>query len=36
MVEKLLYSKNNPTEEDAEKSKKLSDNIEKGLKGEGI
>ena len=36
MVERLLYSRHNPTEADAEKSKKLSNDVAEGLKGEGI
>ena len=36
MVEKLLYSRYKPTEEDADKSKQLSNDVEEGLKGEGI
>jgi hypothetical protein len=36
IVERLLYSRYRPTEEDAGKSKQLSDTIEEGLKGEGV
>ena len=36
MVERLLYSRYKPTDEDAEKSKQLTTDVEEGLKGEGI
>jgi hypothetical protein len=36
MVERLLYSRYQPTEEDAEKSRQLSHDVEEGLKGESI
>jgi len=36
MVERLLYSRYRPTEKDAEKSQRLSHNIEEGLKGESV
>ena len=34
MVERLLYSRHEPSEEDAERTRSLSENIEKGLGGE--
>jgi len=36
MVERLLYSQYRPTEDDAGKSKQLSNTIEEELKGEGV
>jgi hypothetical protein len=36
MVERLLYSRYQPTDEDAGKSRKLSRDIEEELKGEGV
>jgi len=36
MVERLLYSQYQPTEEDTQQSQQLSRTIEEGLKGEGI